>query len=81
MTIKDFLSRRPYQKEWDQGVLRPGVIAHHYDGHVQQYVLYLPEQNIFYVAGYGFTGEAIPGPFVGDPRVVFAQLAGGNGVK
>lgn len=60
----------------------PGRLAHYYPGYKQQYVFYLPRQNIFYVAGYSPSrvGYLVSGPFAGDPRLEL-KLAEGAKAK
>jgi hypothetical protein len=78
MTMEDFSSKRGDKPGWEKRVLRPDVVAHYYAGFSQQYVFYLPKQNIFYVAGYGppgSVGHIVSGPFAGDPRLELKKFA------
>ena len=73
----DFSYTRNNKSGAEQWVLRPGVIARFYAGLAQQYVLYLPEQNIFYVAGFtASSGHYLRGPFAGDPKLVLKKVEG-----
>ena len=75
LNMEDFSSTRKNKSGKEISVLRPGVVAHYYPGLKQQYVFYLPTQNIFYVAGYNpFPRFIVSGPFAGDPREVLKKL-------
>ena len=75
LNMEDFSSTRKNESGKEISVLRPGVVAHYYPGLKQQYVLFLPTQNIFYVAGYNpFPRMIVSGPFAGDPRQVLKKL-------
>ncbi|HEX7334952.1 MAG TPA: hypothetical protein VF290_25840 [Pyrinomonadaceae bacterium] len=75
MNMEDFSSTRKNKSGKETSVLRPGVIAHYYPGLRQQYVFYLPTQNIFYVAGFNpELRRILSGPFAGDPRLVLKKL-------
>jgi|GEM_PF-3748222 len=75
--MEDFSTTRRDRLGTNRGVLPRDVIAHYYPGSKQQYVFYLPGQNIFCVAGYASLGLGpfVSGPFAGDPRVVLKKLA------
>jgi hypothetical protein len=77
MNLEDFSTTRRDRLGTNREVLRPDVIAHYYPGYRQEYVFYLPRQNIFYVAGYAPSGLGylVHGPFAGDPRVALKKLA------
>lgn len=77
MTRDDFSYTRKNKSGAEQWVLRPGVIAYFYPGMAQQSVLYLPKQNVFYVAGFtASNGHYLAGPFAGDPRSVLKKVEG-----
>jgi hypothetical protein len=83
LTINDFSV--PRRNKWgkETWVLRPNVLVHYYPGRVAQYVFYLPERNIFYVAGYvpSSVQPVVRGPFAGDPRLILKKLGAGAGAK
>lgn len=77
MEKKDFSYTRKNKSGGEQWVLRPGVVAHFYPGMAQQFVFYLPNHNLFYVAGFTeSTGHYLAGPFAGDPRLVLKRVEG-----
>lgn len=67
----------------EEGVLRPGVVSHHYPhvtvaGHYRAtgtYVFHLVEEDLFYLWGDDMAGhnDGMVGPFQGDPRNVLTQ--------
>ncbi len=75
--------------EWKDTIkgstLRTDVMMHHYpdvlfDSHFRAtgtYVFYLPKEQVFYLWGdCGMDhGDAVAGPFAGDPRLVLKQLS------
>jgi hypothetical protein len=77
LKMEDFSSKRRNHLGIEKWVLRPDVVAHYYPGCSQQYVLYLPRQNIFYVAGFSPSGVGylVSGPFAGNPRLELRKLA------
>lgn len=91
ITARDFMSQRRKPPSAERSVMRPDVLVHYYPGIRQQdaqggvvkietYVFYLPERNIFYLAGYGPEAnfDQVLGPFAGDPRVVLKKLVERN---
>ncbi len=83
--VPDFFSKWNGQYGIEKSVLRSEVMMHHYpdvlvNGHNRRtgtYVFFLPKQEIFYLWGdcHMSHGDAVIGPFIGDPRVVLKKLA------